>query len=206
MKNKYNLLKILLAALVLVIAGVVYSCMSANEAQVNITDAETETEGSSFDVQTETADTETSESLQQELCVHVCGAVETPGVYYLAEGSRIHEAVEQAGGMTDEAAQSYVNLAEVIADGMQIYIPTQDEVDSGSIPDEFQPETDDGLVNINTASVSELMTLTGIGESKAEAIITYRENVSSFAAPEDITNVSGIGDSVYEKIKDKIKV
>ena len=110
-----------------------------------------------------------------------------------------------AGGFKEDAADSLINLADVLKDGEQLYIPSEQEAENGSFND-IKDRSDDGLVNINTAGIKELTTLTGIGESKAEAIIAYRENVSEFENTEDIINVSGIGESVYDKIKDSIKV
>lgn len=207
MKNKYGLLKVLLVLLLFVIAGVIYSCVSkGSSSQTEISGSqEAETERTLPPEAETVSGPETSSD--KLLCVHVCGAVREPGVYYLPEDSRVHEAVEMAGGFADDADESMVNLADLITDGRQIYIPSVEEVQNGS----FRSDTDrnekaDSRVNINTAGVSELMTLTGIGESKAEAIIAYRENVSQFEKNEDIINVSGIGESVYEKIRDSIKV
>lgn len=198
MKNKYGLLKVLIVLLVVVTAGVIYSCISSKHSgETQITDEPESTETVSM-FETETV-------LENLLCIHVCGSVRNPGVYYLPEGSRVHQAVEMAGGLNDDAADSLINLADVLSDGEQLYIPSVEEAENGGFRD-LPERSDDGLVNINTAGIKELTTLTGIGESKAEAIIAYRENVSAFESTEDITNVSGIGESVYEKIKDSIKV
>ena len=213
MKNKYGLMKVLIVLLVFVVAGVIYSC-SVKKSEADVQDSEIffETESSSEENASET-EMQTHVEMNAKICVHVCGAVAQPGVYYLDEGSRVHMAVELAGGLLENAADEYVNMAREISDGIQIYIPTREEADTGTIPegiDEEMPEeqlsADDGKVNINTASLSELSTLPGIGESKADAIIAYRENVSEFSQAEDIMNVAGIKESSYEKIKDHIKV
>ena len=141
----------------------------------------------------------------ETICVHVCGYVKNPGVYYLTKGARIHEAVEMAGGMTEEADSQYVNLAEEAEDGTKIYIPGLEEVADGRVLFGAADE-EDGLVNINTASLEELKTLPGIGDIKAEAIISYRESEGAFTAIEDIMNIDGIKESSYEKIKEHIKV
>ncbi len=141
------------------------------------------------------------------ISVYVCGAVNVPGVYELEEGSRMYEAIELAGGMTSDGMESYLNLAEVLTDAQKIYIPTEEEVDTGVIlgsTSSVYSESTSDKVNINTATKEELMTLTGIGEAKAEAIITYRETVGFFEAPEDIQNISGIKEAVYEAIQDEI--
>lgn len=147
--------------------------------------------------------------------VHVCGAVERPGVYELPEGSRIYEAVELAGGLTEEACGEYQNQAEKITDGMKIYIPTAEQLEEGGNAEVFWKEETkesqdakdtDGAVNINIAGKELLMTLPGIGESRAESIIAYREQCGGFDNIEDIMQVSGIKQGAYEKLKDKICV
>lgn len=146
--------------------------------------------------------------------VYVCGAVQNPGVYELAEGSRIFEAISLAGGFCEDACEDYINQAQEITDAMKIYIPTTAQVESGEFPMEeagraqaqYEAAEEPPLVNINTADKETLLTLTGIGESRAEAIIAYRENNGGFAAIEDIMKVSGIKEGAFMKIKDKICV
>ncbi len=184
------------------------------------TEAETEAE-TERDVATLASEADyASETLTDSgICyVYVCGAVNTPGVYELSAGSRAYEAIELAGGTTDDAAATAINLAEEVYDGEQLYVPTWDEYNSGWEPETTTAATASGvsstegaeststLVNINTATKDELMTLTGIGESKAEAIIAYREENGSFSQIEDIMLVSGIKEAAYEKIKDSIAV
>ena len=152
----------------------------------------------------------------QTVFVHVCGAVETPGVYELAGDARVYQAVEAAGGFLPEACEEYVNQAGVLTDGKRLYIPTEDEVrelsqaGKDTLTEELllQPdsETDpaDGLVNINTASMEELCTLPGIGEGKARHIISYRESTGRFEQIEDIMKVEGIKEGLFGKIRDLI--
>lgn len=143
---------------------------------------------------------------QQEgsvIYVHVCGAVNAPGVVLLPEGSRGQAALEAAGGFSQDAAEDAVNLAQPLTDGMQLYFPTREEADALR---ESGAEAESGLVNINTAGVELLCTLPGIGEARAKAIVAYREESGGFQTPEDIMQVSGIKDSAYEKIKDLIIV
>lgn len=135
--------------------------------------------------------------------VHICGEVENPGVYQLPQGSRIFEAVEAAGGFTEDAAQSSMNLAEKVADGMQIVILSREEMD---VQESAAKEAATGRININTASREQLMTLPGIGESRADDIIRYREESGGFTTIEDIKKVSGIKDAAFQKIKDRITV
>lgn len=178
-----------------------------------------------------TGRTELSDASLEEaktLVVHICGAVSAPGVYELPAGSRIIDAVEAGGGFLPEADEACCNLAEEIVDGCQIYIMTksescadgQTEKKAGiqTSPDSDMQTTDrnvrsnsataleNGLVNLNTADVAALMTLPGIGESRAKAIISYREQHGAFAQIEDIMKISGIKQAAFSKIKDKITV
>ena len=175
--------------------------------------------------------TELSDASSEEtktLVVHICGAVSATGVYELPAGSRIIDAVEAGGGFLPEADEACCNLAEEIVDGCQIYIMTktescadgQTEKKAGiqTSPDSDMQTTDrnvrsnsataleNGLVNLNTADVAALMTLPGIGESRAKAIISYREQHGAFAQIEDIMKISGIKQAAFSKIKDKITV
>ncbi len=141
----------------------------------------------------------------RSIFVFVCGAVVNPGLVELPEGSRIADALEKAGGFTENADISYVNLASVVSDGQKIYFPEIGE----NLPEESGQETGDsadGRVNINTAGREVLCSLPGIGDAKAEAIIAYRDENGPFSKPEDIMNVSGIGESLYEKIRNRICV
>ena len=133
--------------------------------------------------------------------VQVSGAVNSPGVYELSGEPRIFHAILMAGGLREDADVSSLNQAEKISDGQKIVIKTRDEVAM-----EATTSADDGKVNINTADAKTLMTLPGIGESKANSIIKYRESKGSFNSIEDIKNISGIKDGVYNKIADSIKV
>ena len=163
----------------------------------------------------------------QNIYVDICGAVTNPGVYELPYGSRVFQAIEQAGGYLPEAAASYLNRARGLSDGQQIYVPTQEEVNSQVLAvtqDGTEAssgnDTDNGSgqeasgedtgteqkIDLNTADVSQLTTLTGVGESKALAIIAYREENGPFTSAEDIMNVPGIKEGTYEKIKDKIAI
>ena len=175
--------------------------------------------------------TELSDASSEEaktLVVHICGAVSAPGVYELPAGSRIIDAVEAGGGFLPEAEEACCNLAEEIVDGCQIYIMTksescadgQTEKKAGiqTSPDSDMQTTDrnvrsnsapaleNGLVNLNTADIAALTTLPGIGESRAKAIISYREQHGAFAKIEDIMKISGIKQAAFSKIKDKITV
>ena len=144
---------------------------------------------------------EPTEQVSGGLCyVYVCGAVAKPGVYVLSENSRVYEAIEMAGGLTEEAERAAVNQAEVILDGQLLYVPSVGESEQMAL------EASDGRVNINTATAEELMTLPGVGKAKADSIIAYRAEHGAFSSTEDLMNVAGIKEGVYNRMKDYIKV
>lgn len=149
-----------------------------------------------------------TESVSESVYVYVCGAVAAPGVYEVSADSRIYEAVEQAGGMLDTAKTEAVNLAEPLTDGQMIRIPFQGE--ETATQEEAATQNGgirfDGKVNINTASAEELMTLKGIGQTRAEQIIAYREKHGAFASIEGIMEVDGIKQGTFDKLKDNITV
>lgn len=138
-----------------------------------------------------------------EIAVHICGEVTAPGVYYFSEQVRVVDAVECAGGFTDAAATDYLNLAAYVSDGEQLYVPTKEEAAIRMVAKEAALQQ---RIDINTASKDVLMTLPGIGESRADDIITYRDNAGGFSTVEEIMKVSGIKQSVFEKINEKICV
>lgn len=168
------------------------------------------------------------EMQQAMIYVDVCGAVANPGVFQLAAGSRVFQAIEAAGGYLPEAALTCVNRAGVLTDGQQLYILTQEEMErQGLDPAEMAKASDgqmngsagtgqnteiavqaqqDNRININTADEAQLTTLTGIGATRAQAIISYRQGNGPFAVIEDIMNVQGIKEGTFAKIKDKIVV
>ena len=146
--------------------------------------------GRSIDEVMMTDETEMEQTAAQTaIFVHVCGEVLNPGVYKLPEGSRIVDAVKAAGGLSAEASEESVNLAEVVTDGMQVVIQNRIEAEAAA---KQMAESDAGLVNLNTATKAQLMELPGIGESKAEDIIHYRETVGGFRTIEEIMQVPGI--------------
>lgn len=157
----------------------------------------------------------------QEVYVHVCGQVACPGVYLLPAGSRLYEAIEAAGGLSENGAGELLNQAAQIEDGQQIYVPSREEAaqlqagqsvsnmgEAGqnvSAPGASGP-SDDGKIDLNRATREQLMTLSGIGEAKADSIIAYREVHGGFRKIEELMEVDGIKEGVFNKVKDQIKV
>ena len=157
-----------------------------------------------------------SEQFSDDLVVYICGEVSDPGLYRCSKDHRIADVVEMAGGLLPEADDTCVNMAARVADAQQIIITKKGETPiTGSGPGTSVSGTGstandqvqgNGLVNINTADEAALRTLPGIGEQKAKAIISYRQNGGNFTKIEDIMNVSGIKDGAFNKIKDLITV
>lgn len=158
--------------------------------------------------------TDSQQQAQTEYAVYICGAVKHPGVYRFTQAARVCDVVEAAGGFTKNAAAASVNQARYITDGEQIEILSKKQWQKSqkqaqeSAPSENSNSTvqDSGKVNINTASETELMTLSGVGQSKAKAIIDYRTQNGSFGSVEEIMQVPGIKEGVYNQIKDSIIV
>ena len=178
-------------------------------------------------------DDEMQESL---LTVHVCGAVRKEGVYSLPAGSRIRDAIDAAGGFSEDADRSYLNLAMKIEDAWQIRVPSKEEAETlrleqgksgagaaapgaapglscasglqgaGAAKDDAAAENREEKINLNTASKEELMKIPGVGEAKAQRIIEYREQNGRFEAIEDLMKVPGIKDASFQKMKDYITV
>ena len=187
----------------LLIAGALMLCTGcASQSQIYLSTERAESTEDILEVQLET------ESEEKLLYVYVCGAVRNPGVFSFQDGARVWEAIEAAGGFSENARQDYWNQAMILSDGQMIYVPrVDDEIESFSsetgVPSE---ENSDGRININTASKEMLMELPGIGESKAESILSFREENGNFGSVEDIMNVPGIKEALYNKIKDYIRV
>ena len=163
-------------------------------------------------------------SAEREIWVHICGQVAAPGVYSLREGSRVFQALEAAGGVLEQGDGSILNQAMILEDGMRIEVPDRTEAErlrtqgvpldqvfvsasgGGSSGASGRSISKGTKVNLNQAEAEELMTLTGIGKARAEAIIQYRREAGPFRSIEDIMNVSGIKESAFEKIREDITV
>lgn len=155
---------------------------------------------------TETKDESEPTSVKelQKIMVDIKGAIEKPGVYEADEGERVIDLIARAGGFTEGADETKMNLALVVEDEMVIYIPKMGEDPPVDIPSISGGSSEGGKVNINKAEASELETLPGIGPSKSQAIIEYRNTNGKFNSIEDIRSISGIGEKTFEKLKDKI--
>ncbi|MEG7333443.1 helix-hairpin-helix domain-containing protein [Bacillus sp. 0102A] len=164
-------------------------------------------------VSTETENTEVKqEAVKDEndtIVIDIKGAVQHPGVYEMRTGDRVSQAIEKAGGTGEQADEMQVNLAELLQDGTVVYIPKKGEETTMQQGSGGAVKSDGGKeapVNINTATLEELQGISGVGPSKAEAIIAFREENGRFQTIEEITKVSGIGEKSLEKIKSSITV
>ena len=195
----------------------------ASDLSDDVTDGETEREGESatesesatetVTLQVDDGSIDTDSAVIKDIKVYVCGAVQRPDVYEISADSRIVDAVSAAGGFAIDAYPEAMNLAETVSDGSRIYVPTKEEVDAlaviysdtGSGSGDTTSDST-GRVNINTATLEELTTLPGIGDTRARAIIDYREQNGAFGNIEDIMQVTGIKEKSFSKIKDSICV
>ncbi|WP_144549883.1 helix-hairpin-helix domain-containing protein [Peribacillus simplex] len=146
--------------------------------------------------------------------VDVKGAVKSPGIFTAQAGDRVIDLISAAGSFTDKADKDKVNFAQIVEDQMVIYVPEIGEEDEGKLEniqvgstvDVVSGGTSGGLVNLNKATQEDLETLTGIGPSKANAILEYRETVGKFKEVDDLKKVTGIGDKTFERLRDSISV
>ena len=145
---------------------------------------------------------EITEEKNEEITIHIIGEVKYPGIVVLKNGQRIVDAIEAAGGETEEADLNKLNLAQILNDGDKVYVPNK----ADEIEDYKDTTGKSSTVNLNTATLEELTSLPGIGESTAQKIIDYRKQNGKFKTIEDLKNVSGIGESKFDNIKDKITV
>lgn len=151
------------------------------------------------------------------ICVYVCGAVKKPGVYTLSDGCRVCDAIEAAGGFKKNASTDFWNQAEYVTDGQMIDVPTRDEAGQEDAEAKVEKASEksaqgagdgtpsaDGKIDINSATREQLMQIPGVGESRADSIIRYRETTGRFSKIEDIMNVTGIKEGLFAKMKDYI--
>lgn len=207
------------------------STSSVEGTQIEIELTEEVTEETTDEVTEETTDEVTEMTIAEldandtiessaMISVYICGAVYEAGVYELEVGSRVYHVIELAGGMTEDAMETYLNQAQELMDGQKLYVPTKEEVEEGiveatnvettsstsNVTSDSGEVSSSDKVNINTASLSELMTLSGIGESKAQSIIDYRDSNGLFNNIEDLMLISGIKEATYSQIEGQICV
>ena len=211
LKSNWDKIKIIATITFIILAGTVYSVSrmikggkADDRIELVVTDSVISTSDEA-DSHFDSSDDSTKDDSNTDIYVHICGAVINPGVYQVPVGTRVYQALELAGGSSDDAYLSGINLADKLADGQKVYIPAEGEnaegilsIDSGGVQSV--------MININTASEAELMTLPGIGQSRAKDIINYRVKNGLFESINDIMKVSGIKEAAFEKIKDLIKV
>lgn len=144
----------------------------------------------------------------EAVCIHVCGEVKKPGVYRFAKAPRVIDVINKAGGFTQRAQQDCINLAQVMEDGQQLVVKAtqKGKKKKKRTGKTASSNTNMNKVNINDASKEELMTLKGIGEAKAEQILSYRKTNGNFSKIEDIMMITGIKEGVFSQIKDSIMV
>ena len=164
-----------------------------------------ESENIDFDDEVDTY--ENNLETDDNITIHITGEVKYPGVVVLKNGDRIVDAIEAAGGETEEADLNKLNLAYMLNDGEKIYVTNKNDLENnGEVLENELSEGKENIVNINTATAEELTELPGIGGATANKIIEYRKQNGKFQTIEELKNVAGIGNSKFENIKDKIKV
>lgn len=198
MKTK-EIIRYLVIAIGIVIAGLVYynTNQQPNWELMESTAMETEQLQQSSETVSEPS----------VICVHICGAVNNPGVYEGEANLRLYQFIELAGGFREDASVESLNLAQGVQDGMQIYVPSKQEaVTPPALLSSTENSVQNSKLNLNTASKNELTQLPGIGEVKAEAILSYRDTNGKFQTIEELMNIPGIKEATFEQIKDLITV
>lgn len=163
---------------------------------------------SASDLKTERSSSQTE---TQKVFVDIKGAVKNEGVYELSSGSRVTDVVKLAGGFTEDADKKSVNLAEKVTDEAVIYVARVGEnvaptTTNSQANGSAQQEESSDKINLNTATLAELQTISGIGAKRAQDIIDYRDANGSFSSVDDLANVSGIGEKTLEKLKSEVTV
>lgn len=200
---------IILCTIIVVLGGIIFILYKNNSSSKE----------EIVDIFEEPEEIKQEESNSKKVIVDIKGMINNPGVYEVDSNLRVNDVIELAGGLKEGADTSNINLAKLVSDEMTIIIYSTEEV-----IEKFKQEVcicncpyiqndacinsnnDSNLININTAGIEELTTLTGIGDVKAEAIIKYRSEVGKFKTKEELLNVEGIGEALFEKIKDNITV
>ena len=214
-EHKRETFKLAAVALCIMTALMIFVYRGGDE--MEIADTSATFDELSSDEASDTAATSPSAKATEDIYVDIGGAVESPMLAKLPAGSRVEDAVEMAGGLSADADISTINRAEMLVDGQKIYIPKKGEavsvdISSGATTGSTNAAADSSgpaassKVNINTADLTMLQTITGVGPATAQKIIDYRTQNGRFNAVEDLKNVSGIGDKTFEKMKDQVLV
>lgn len=197
-QNVKSIILAFVCSLVLIIGGLFYFNQNKTEDYSGVSFSNISNEANNKDEKAENRHDE-------KIFVDVKGAVKHPGVFETTKDKRVKDLIEEAGGLLDDADTSTLNLSQKVKDQMVIYVLKHGEKPK-QISDGSSSSSSGDVININTANKEQLMKISGVGKTKAEAIISYREKNGDFKKKEDITKVHGIGKATFEKIKDKIEV
>ena len=197
-QNVKSIILAFVCSLVLIIGGLFYFNKNKTEDYSGVS-------FSNISNETNNKDEKAEDKHDEKIFVDVKGAVKHPGVFETTKDKRVKDLIEEAGGLLDDADTSTLNLSQRVKDQMVIYVLKHGEKPK-QISDGGSSSSNTDVININTANKEQLMKISGVGKTKAEAIISYREKNGDFKKKEDITKVRGIGKATFEKIKDKIEV
>ena len=197
-QNVKSIILAFVCSLVLIIGGLFYFNQNKTEDYSGVS-------FSNISNETNNKDEKAEKRHDEKIFVDVKGAVKHPGVFETTKDKRVKDLIEEAGGLLDDADTSTLNLSQKVKDQMVIYVLKHGEKPK-QISDGGSSSSNTDVININTANKEQLMKISGVGKTKAEEIISYREKNGDFKKKEDITKVRGIGKATFEKIKDKIEV
>ena len=197
-QNVKSIILAFVCSLVLIIGGLFYFNQNKTEDYSGVS-------FSNISNETNNKDEKAEDKHDEKIFVDVKGAVKHPGVFETTKDKRVKDLIEEAGGLLDDADTSTLNLSQKVKDQMVIYVLKHGEKPK-QISDGGSSSSNTDVININTANKEQLMKISGVGKTKAEAIIAHREKNGDFKKKEDITKVHGIGKATFEKIKDKIEV
>ena len=197
-QNVKSIILAFVCSLVLIIGGLFYFNKNKTEDYSGVS-------FSNISNETNNKDEKAENRHDEKIFVDVKGAVKHPGVFETTKDKRVKDLIEEAGGLLDDADTSTLNLSQKVKDQMVIYVLKHGEKPK-QISDSSSSSSNTDVININTANKEQLMKISGVGKTKAEAIIAHREKNGDFKKKEDITKVHGIGKATFEKIKDKIEV
>ena len=197
-QNVKSIILAFVCSLVLIIGGLFYFNQNKTEDYSGVS-------FSNISNETNNKDEKAEDKHDEKIFVDVKGAVKHPGVFETTKDKRVKDLIEEAGGLLDDADTSTLNLSQKVKDQMVIYVLKHGEKPK-QISDGGSSSSNADVININIANKEQLMKISGVGKTKAEAIISYRDKNGDFKKKEDITKVRGIGKATFEKIKDKIEV